>query len=134
MLTANRIHQFLNSAKEWDNLLRGQFQTPSLPQPRFAGDDRRVVIELDLPGCKRDSIEVHTEGKELSVKVLEASPDHEHQETWRIHEREHGERAFRLELPFAVEQEKTDIRYTDGVLRISIERPEKELPRKLEVK
>lgn len=134
MFTANRIQQFLDSAREWDSILRRQFVSPSLPEPRVAMHDGGIYFEMDLPGRQREEIEVEVDHNQLIVKVNESSWKPADEARWVTQERSHGTEEFRFQFPHHIDAEHSEVRMEDGVLAIGIHRPAEEQPRKLEVK
>lgn len=134
MLTANRVQQFLDSAREWDAFLRGQAASDAIVPHRLAVGDQSAVFEIDLPGYEREELNVEVEGKELLISASKDGVCSESEGTWKVRERHAVPSEYRFEFPFLIDAEKTEVHYENGTVRIYLEKPEAELPRKLEVK
>jgi HSP20 family protein len=95
------------------------------------GDD--LVIRAELPGLKREAIEVRVEENTL-VLAGERRHEYEMQED-KIHrsERVFGSFTRRFALPATVDPERIRARYSDGVLEIVLPKAEEAKPRKIEI-
>ncbi|WP_417848057.1 Hsp20/alpha crystallin family protein [Thalassoglobus sp.] len=133
MLTANRFHQFLNSAREWEALMKNHLDSKPTSIHRIASDDGTVVFEIDIPGFEREDLDVEVNGTNLMVRAERHSEVDDSNINWKIRERLSGSEAYRFELPFRIDPEQTDVNYEHGVLRLKIQKPAEELPRKLTV-
>jgi HSP20 family protein len=134
MLTANRVQQFLDSAREWDAFLRGQAVSEAVLPHRLAVREQSALFELDLPGYEREDLDVEVEGKELLISAKKKTADKENEGSWKVRERHAVPDEYRFEFPFLIDAEKTEVQYENGTIRVHLEKPEAELPRKLEVK
>lgn len=137
MLTANRIHHLLNSVSPlWQELPSHQ-HTPraaAAQSARIWGNEQTVLIEVDLPGLTLEGIRVEAEKNSLSIAVKTvASESAGNGEPASAAGKEETPQA-RFELPFPVEADLTDVVYRHGVLRITVQRPADDLPRKLNVR
>jgi HSP20 family protein len=94
------------------------------------GDD--FVIEFDLPGVARDSIDLDVERNVLTVRAecIARNGDWEMLAT----ERPKGHFSRQLVLGDNLDLERIEAAYADGVLRLTIPVAEKAKPRKIEIK
>lgn len=134
MLTANRIHQFLNSAREWDQLMRRQSQMEAAHQPRVAVKDHSIYFELDLPGWTKDNISVEVDRDSLQVITTKPAESEESGVNWVTRERTWRSEDFRFQFPFSIDAERAEVTFEAGVLAVTVHQPAEEVPRKLTVK
>ena len=95
-------------------------------------DDQTVVIALSAPGLDVASIEVTTVGETVSVRAKPAAENPTGR--WLRRERAPAELARTFQLPFAVDAERAQARYVDGILTLTLTRPEADKPRRIAVR
>jgi len=88
---------------------------------RVAVEGDNLKIRFDVPGVKKEDVDVTFEAGNV-IKVVAKRSDTETTTTWRYVPSE------------AWDRESADAKLEDGVLTISLEKREKEKPRKLLVK
>jgi HSP20 family protein len=95
--------------------------------------DNEVELRFDLPGIDPESIDVSVDRGVLTVK---ASRNEEYTEGEKpvIRERVMGSYVRRVRLSDAVDAEKIEAGYTDGVLTVHVPVAETAKPRKIEVR
>ena len=134
MLTANRVQQFLDSAREWDAFLSGKTASEAALPHRLATDEQSAILELDIPGYVREELNVEVEGNELLISSTTNDAEESSTAIWKVRERSSVPNEFRFEFPFQIDVERTEVTYQNGTLRVCLEKPEAELPRKLQIK
>jgi HSP20 family protein len=95
-----------------------------------------VIVKAELPGVKKEDIEVSVEDGELVISG-ERHEEHEVKEEHYYHmERASGSIYRRLPLPEHVDEEKIDAELADGVLIVTMPKTEvrTETPRKVTIK
>ena len=92
-----------------------------------------IVIDAELPGVDPKDVDISVMGDELTLrgKVNAAEPCEG--ETYHRRERPAGEFVRTLRLPFRADAEAVKANYTNGVLRLTVPRPEEEKPRKIAI-
>ena len=95
--------------------------------------ENEVELQFDLPGIDPESIDVSVDRGVLTVK---ASRNDEYTEGEKpvIRERVMGSYVRRVRLSDAVDAEKIEAGYTDGVLTVHVPVAETAKPRKIEVR
>ena len=95
--------------------------------------DNEVELRFDLPGIDPESIDVSVDRGVLTVK---ASRNEEYTEGEKpvIRERVMGSYVRRVRLSDAVDAEKIEAGYADGVLTVHVPVAEEAKPRKIEVR
>jgi len=96
-------------------------------------DDTNVYVEAELPGFKRDEIDVTMEQGVLTInaqrKIEEKKGEEQHLTERRF---TRVSRSFRLPTP--VDENKIEAHLEEGVLTLSLPKREEVKPRRIEVK
>lgn len=122
---------------EMDRLLNEFFDRPGDVQGSFAPTadayetDGDYVIEVELPGFDRDSINVSYEDGALTV-TGRRDPREEGQE-YHLRERPVGRFQRRFSLPRSIDADDIEARADAGVLRVTVPKSEEARPREIEV-
>lgn len=92
------------------------------------------VLEADLPGMKKEDIEVQILEDRISLKGSRKRPEREETKGYRRYERAEGqfERSFRISG--GVDAEKVEAKFEHGVLTVTLPKPETAKPRQIDVK
>ncbi len=91
----------------------------------------RFVIEFDLPGVRKDSVDLDVERNVLTVRAERMAPNGD----WEAlaSERPRGMFSRQLVLGDNLDLDRIDASYTDGVLRLTVPVAEKAKPRKIQI-
>jgi HSP20 family protein len=89
------------------------------------------LVELELPGVKRDDVSVEFGGGELSVTG--ELKERERVGFLRTRTRSVGRFHYRVSLPTDVEQDQVTASLSDGVLTVRIPKNEQSRPRKIPI-
>jgi HSP20 family protein len=92
-----------------------------------------IVVRLDLPGHKSEDIQLKVEKDVLSIEALRR-PAEEKSESVHRAERTFGKVSRSFALPASVDTGRTEARYEDGVLEITLPKREEAKPRTIAVK
>lgn len=103
------------------------------PQFNVWSTEHELIVTAEVPGLDPDQIDVDVNNDLLTVSATVESDDLSEGEKYQRRERFAGRFERSIRLPFAVDQEKSDARYVDGVLEIRLTKPERDKPRKLTV-
>jgi HSP20 family protein len=120
--------------RDFDRLTQQFFGTTNRPavMPMDAwreGDD--FVIEFDLPGVAKDSIDLDVERNVLTVRAERVAKNGD----WEMlaSERPRGMFSRQLVLGDNLDLDRIDAAYDSGVLRLTVPVAEKAKPRKIEI-
>jgi HSP20 family protein len=102
-----------------------------MPMDAVRKDDR-VELRFDLPGVRPDSIDLTVEHNVLTVKAERSSGADEDSETL-AHERTWGSFYRQVRLGEALDADRVEARYEDGVLHVTVPVAETAKPRKVEI-
>ena len=96
-------------------------------------NDDQFVITAELPGVDKKDISVNLEGRELTLKGERSSDNEVKEENYYIKERRYGKFERVFTLPEDVDQDKITADYKDGVLKVSIPKPEERKPKQVTI-
>lgn len=111
--------------------LRRTILAPSawLPTTDVYEKDGKVVVKAELPGMKKEDIDITLEQGDLVIKgERHAESEVKEDEYYRV-ERSYGTFYRRIPLGFEVEADRIQARYADGVLEVQVPRPAQEQPK-----
>ena len=125
--------------REFDRLFAGPGWAEAEAEPTAAypcdirETSENVIVEAELPGFKKDEIDVSVEQGVLTIDAHRASSEREAGET-HLRERSYTRVHRRFMLPTTVDAEKVDAHLDEGVLTLTLPKREEVRPRKIEVK
>ena len=98
---------------------------PAVPAAALRVDVRETadsyVVYAELPGVKKEAIEIEVEGNEVSIAAeIGARREPREGEKWLRVERFHGRTARRFALPHEIDQARADAKFIDGVLELAL--------------
>jgi len=121
-------HQWSQQFSEWLESAAGS--SPS--RVRTWSGDGSAVVEIDLPGCQPEAIQVSVLKDLLTVDIKPAEPA---TEVGEPHIRECQPPAgCEVRLPFLVDPERTSADYQLGVLRVAVHQRQADRPARIAVR
>jgi HSP20 family protein len=105
--------------------LHGSRLAPVLASPRVDMFERgnKLVIKTDLPGVRRNEVQLTLEHDELVIHGERHEKEEVKEESYYRLERASGEFGRRIQLPFEVDAKDIQARFEDGVLEIELPLP-----------
>ena len=94
-----------------------------MPDMDIFDRDGRTVVRVDLPGMKREDIDVAVEGDMLVIRGHREAEREIEEQNYYCAERASGEFSRALSLPEGTASESIDATYQDGVLEVVILKP-----------
>ncbi len=94
--------------------------------------DDAYVVEAELPGVKRDEVEIELLGNELAITG--EIGQRERKGTLRRQARRTGRFEYRVTLPDQVDPDRIEANLAEGVLTIRVAKSERAQRRRIEVK
>ncbi len=94
--------------------------------------DDAYVVEAELPGVKREDVNIELVGNELTITG--EVKQRKHTGALRRQTRRTGRFAYRVGLPAQVEAENIEASLSDGVLTVRVPKAERAKRKKIEVK
>lgn len=113
--------------------LFGERRFPALD---MTDKDDRVEISAELPGVAREDVKVEAAEGGLVIRGEKKSEHEEKGENAYVLERSYGSFLRRVPLPFDVDPDRIEAAFKDGVLKLTVPKPEeaKRAPRTIEIK
>jgi HSP20 family protein len=110
--------------------LRRMVPMPTIWAPRMDvfEKDGKLVIKTELPGVKREDVEITLDGDDLTIKGERKAESEVKEEDYYRLERSQGAFYRSMTLPFAAKPEDVSARFTDGVLELEIPKPAVKAP------
>lgn len=96
--------------------------------------ENSLVVTAELPGLSREAIDITVAEDTLTIRGEHTLSANDNELGWHRRERPTGSFSRAIQLPFRVDAERIQARFQDGVLEIEMQRPDKDLPRKVEIK
>jgi HSP20 family protein len=104
--------------------------TPSL---NVTETDSGYKVSAELPGLKPEEVNVELKEGNLWISGEKKEETEEKGKTFHRIERRHGEFRRMIQLPDAVDEEKVDAKFENGVLTIHVPKSEKVKPKRIPV-
>jgi HSP20 family protein len=96
--------------------------------------ENSVVVTAELPGVTREDVNLSLQDEVLTLEGARQPQLRQQDVKWHRRERAYGSFARTVQLPFRVDPEKVQARYTNGVLEIELERLEADRPKKIQIR
>jgi len=95
--------------------------------------DGKLVVEAELPGIKKDDIQVNVDNGVLTIRGERKKEEEVKEDDFYRVERSYGTFVRSFSLPSDVDADKIDASYQDGMLLLTIPRSEEAKPSKIKV-
>jgi HSP20 family protein len=110
------------------------FNSPSYPAINIWTNDEGQFISAEMPGVKPDDIDIDVTGDALSISGVRKPDEVAKDASYHRHERNYGSFNRTVQLPFMVDTNKVEAKFTNGILLITLPRAEADKPKKIEIK
>ena len=104
-----------------------------LPPVDIAEDKDRITLTAELPGFRRDQIEIQMEGGVLTLRGERRFEDASNGKNFHRVERSYGQFVRSFTLPNNVDRERIQASFSEGLLEISMPKREDAKPRQIEI-
>lgn len=105
--------------------------TPSL---NVSETNSGYEVSAELPGLKPEEVNVEFKEGNLWISGKKEEEQEEKGKTFHRIERRHGEFRRMIQLPGAVDEEKVEAKFANGVLSINVPKSEEVKPKRIPVK
>ena len=139
-------HDVRRMQREFDRLFESFFPTRPdggdealesavwTPRIDLSETEDAYLIHLDLPGWKKEDVEINIHDGTLSISGERRNEETEEDRTFVRVERSHG-RFFRsFSLPQTINTEGIEATFEDGVLSIAVPKAEELKPRRIDIR
>jgi HSP20 family protein len=96
-------------------------------------DKDELIVRLELPGIKKEDIDITVDGRMLLIEAQKKSPEFSKEAKFYTCEQCFGTYSRSVELPFDVIADKISSRFEDGILEIRLPRTEESKPRHIAI-
>ncbi|GAA0630814.1 Hsp20/alpha crystallin family protein [Streptomyces thermocarboxydovorans] len=140
----NPLRELEDLQARMDHLLRTTFPFPGAGFPENGGTDAWIpaadveetedayLVELELPGVKKDQITVEVSEGELAIHG--EIKEKERTGVIRRNTRRIGRFDYRMALPSNVDTEHIGAELTEGILTVRVPKAEKSKPQRIEIR
>jgi len=90
------------------------------PSVDVSENDDKIKLEADLPGMKKDDIDVNIDGNVLSIKGERKREEETEEEGYHRAERNYGKFQRTFTLPANVDAKNAKANFKDGVLKLTL--------------
>ena len=97
-------------------------------------DDDHIYLEAELPGLSKKNVAVSVENGVLTIAGRKTHERIEKDHVHHLQERYFGSFSRSFTLPATVDAKKVEANMADGVLRVTLNKPEKAKTKRIEVK
>jgi HSP20 family protein len=113
-----------------ESLAAGNF----VPAVDVYEDTQKLVLKLEVPGIRKEDLDIRVEGRTLTVRGERKFESEEKEENFHRIERRYGSFVRSFTLPNTVDVEKIEATANDGVLTLSLAKKAEAKPKQIEVK
>ena len=104
-----------------------------LPAVDLKEEEGRYLLAVELPGIKREDIEIHLENGILTIRGERRFEKESQKENYHRIERAYGKFSRTFSLPTRVNAEAIAATYCDGVLEVVVPKAEESKPKKIAI-
>lgn len=116
------------------SLTRSAFDGGFMPALDVFEDKDNVIVKADLPGLTKDDVEITLQDDVLTLRGEKKQEKEVKEENYHRVERVYGSFNRSVSLPVAVDANKVEATFKDGVLRITLPKAEEAKPKQIKVK
>ncbi len=145
------LTRYRNRTNEWPGLINmedeinrmfEQFGKPFgwVDQGRYAPamdvreTDDAYIVEADVPGMKKEDVHIEVADNVLTIKGERKDEKEEKDKNYHRIERSFGSFARSVALPAGFDGNKVTAKFENGVLTVTLPKPDERKPRRVEVK
>jgi HSP20 family protein len=103
------------------------------PVDIYETDDREIVLKAELPGLRREDIDLTVENSTLTIRAERKRDDGVRENQYHRTERAYGTCSRSFTLPSAVDSVRVKADYRDGVLTMRLPLRDEARPRQIQV-
>ncbi|SRR5579875_486877 len=104
------------------------------PPVNVWASENGAVVRSEIPGIEPSDVEISLVNNTLTIKGSRKAEELKNGQRCHRQERGYGEFTRSLQLPFGVDADNVQARFSNGVLQITLPRAEADKPRKIGVK
>src|SRR5712675_1280582 len=105
-----------------------------VPKIEISETDKTVEVSAEMPGLERKDVEISIEDDTLTIRGEKKLEENQNDKNVQLSERSYGMFLRVLQLPAGIDPSSVQATMSNGVLKITIPKPAKSEPKKIEVK
>ncbi len=96
-------------------------------------DKDNYIVRAELPGMRKENIKISVRGSLLSLSGERAYESEDKGKTYHRIERSYGKFVRHINLPNEIDESKVKATYQDGILTVTLPKPEAARPKEVEI-
>ncbi len=120
-------------SSRWDGRDEGLLSSAWTPAIDIYDSKDNLVVKADLPGIKKEDIEVSVQDGTLVIKGEKKEESEKKDKGWVRTERYYGSFYRAIALPATVDEAKVKANYKEGVLELAFPKKEEAKPKKIQI-
>jgi HSP20 family protein len=108
-------------------------QSRFIPSIDVAESDKQFEIEVQIPGMKKEDINVNLENGILTISGERSFKNEKEDKKYHKVETHYGSFTRSLQLPESINPESVKATYNDGILSITVDKSEKKSSKKIKI-
>ncbi|PKD43016.1 Hsp20/alpha crystallin family protein [Rhodohalobacter barkolensis] len=126
--------RFTDIMDEFFNDAVANRQNTFAPKIDISETEKKYVIDVTLPGMKKDDIQIDLEKGRLTISGERKFEKEEEGKTYHRVESHYGTFTRSFQLPDDVKDDSINASYNDGILNITIDKSEEKMKRQIKIK
>ncbi len=105
-----------------------------VPKIEISETDKTIEVSAEMPGLERKDVEISIEDDTLTIRGEKKVEENQKDKNVQLSERSYGVFLRVLQLPPGIDPSSVQATMSNGVLKLTIPKPAKSAPKKIEVK
>ena len=105
-----------------------------IPNIEITETDKAIEVSAEMPGLERKDVEISIEDDTLTIRGEKKVEERQKDKNVQLSERSYGVFLRVLQLPPGIDPSSVQATMSNGVLKLTIPKPAKSAPKKIEVK
>src|ERR1700716_1038669 len=105
-----------------------------VPNIEISETDKAIEVSAEMPGLERKDVEISIEDDTITIRGEKKVEDTQKDKNVQLSERSYGVFYRVLQLPPGIDPSSIQATMSNGVLKLTIRKPAKSAPKKIEVK
>jgi len=135
------FRELISLRDDMDRLFSSFFGRPSIEEQEgvwapvidLEEDNENFLVKAELPGLKKEDIKISVRGNLLTITGERKQEAETKNKTYHRVERFYGKFSRTITLPSDVDADKVKANYKDGLLTITLPKPETMKPKEIEI-
>jgi HSP20 family protein len=105
-----------------------------VPNIEISETDKAIEVSAEMPGLERKDVEISIEDDTITIRGEKKVEDTQKDKNVQLSERSYGVFYRVLQLPAGIDPSSVQATMSNGILKLTIPKPAKSEPKKIEVK